>query len=154
MSERWLNRQFNHEMYGLKPEHRIWSQHPTISDDLPNRLISGTVVLKPDIRRLRGRSVEFVDGSVLDDIDAIISATGYLFGFPFIDHKAFAIKDNLVNLYKLAFPPDITPPTIAVIGCLQPLGGVLPLSEMQSRLATRVFKVSVWQVPWILICEY
>jgi len=138
--ERWLNNQFDHELFGLKPEHRFTSQHPTISDDLPNRLIAGNVIVKSDIRRLNGRSVEFEDGSVADNIDAIICCTGYLFGFPFIDHKAFEVKNNEVNLYKYAFPPDLSPSTIAVIGCFQTVGGIMPMSEMQCRWVTRVFK--------------
>ena len=58
------------------------SQHPTISDDLPNRLIAGNVIVKPDIRRLNGRSVEFDDGSVADNIDAIICAPDICLAFP------------------------------------------------------------------------
>ena len=141
--ERRLNQQFDHELYGLKPAHRFTAQQPTASDDLPNRIIAGNVIVKTDIRRLNGRSVEFVDGSVADNIDAIICATGYLFGFPFIDHKAFEVRDNEVNLYKYVFPPDISPSTIAVIGCFQPLGGIMPMSEMQCRWVTRVFNVSL-----------
>ena len=140
--ERWVNRQFDHELYGLKPEHRFTAQNTTVSDDLPNRVIAGSIVVKSDIRGLNGRSVEFDDGSVADNIDAIICATGYLFGFPFIEHKAFDVKDNEVNLYKYVFPPDISPSTIAVIGLIQPSGGFMAMSEMQCRWVTRVFKVS------------
>lgn len=136
-----FNARFDHELYGLKPKHRIDSQHPMVNDDLPNRIASGTVKIKPDIKRIGPTSVEFTDGSVEDDIDAIILATGYKFGFPFIDHPALEVKDNVVNLYKYVFPPDIQPATLAVIGCIQPIGAVMPISEIQCRWATRVFKV-------------
>jgi hypothetical protein len=41
------------------------------------------------------------------------------------------------------FPPDRQKlQTIAVIGCFRIKGPLLPIAEMQSRLATRVFKVN------------
>ena len=66
---------------------------------------------------------------------------GYKFGFPFIDHPALEVHNNEVKLYKYVFPPDISPGTLAVIGCIQPLGAIMPISEMQCRWATKVFKV-------------
>ena len=51
------------------------------------------------------------------------------------------MKDNHVLLYKYMFQPDLQPPTLAVIGCIQPNGSIWPIAELQSRLATRVFKV-------------
>ncbi|NXE75587.1 FMO5 monooxygenase, partial [Cochlearius cochlearius] len=43
--ERKLNARFDHALYGLQPQHRILDQHPTINDDLPNRIIAGMVLL-------------------------------------------------------------------------------------------------------------
>uniref|UniRef100_UPI000B4DAFE4 dimethylaniline monooxygenase [N-oxide-forming] 5-like n=1 Tax=Lonchura striata TaxID=40157 RepID=UPI000B4DAFE4 len=48
--ERKLNARFDHTLYGLKPKHRIFHQHPTVNDDLPNRIISGRVQVKPNIQ--------------------------------------------------------------------------------------------------------
>ncbi|XP_010082591.1 PREDICTED: dimethylaniline monooxygenase [N-oxide-forming] 5-like, partial [Pterocles gutturalis] len=42
--ERKVNARFNHALYGLQPQHRIFDQHPTINDDLPNCIISGRVL--------------------------------------------------------------------------------------------------------------
>ncbi|XP_009953860.1 PREDICTED: dimethylaniline monooxygenase [N-oxide-forming] 5-like, partial [Leptosomus discolor] len=36
--ERKVNARFDHALYGLQPQHRILDQHPTINDDLPNRI--------------------------------------------------------------------------------------------------------------------
>ncbi|KAF3835056.1 hypothetical protein F7725_027614 [Dissostichus mawsoni] len=47
-------------------------QHPTVNDELPNRILSGTVQVKPNIRRLQGSSVEFDDGSVVEDVDLVV----------------------------------------------------------------------------------
>ena len=53
------------------------------------------------------------------------------------------VKENHVLLYKYMFPPDLQHPTLAVIGCIQPNGSLWPTAELQSRLATRVFKVKL-----------
>lgn len=51
---------------------RLLSQHPTVNDELPNRILSGTVQVKPNIRRFQGSSVEFDDGSVVEDVDLVV----------------------------------------------------------------------------------
>ena len=47
-----------------------------MNDELPNRILSGTVQVKPNIRRLQGSSVEFDDGSVVEDVDLVVSVSG------------------------------------------------------------------------------
>ena len=136
-----LNKKFDHALYSMKPEHDFFAQHPTVNDDLPNRIICGAVVVKPNIKRFTKTGVEFEDGSYEDNIDLVLLCTGYKFGFPFIDKSVIDVRDNVVRLYKYVFPPDLTPSTLAVIGCFQPLGALMPLSEQQCRWATRVFKV-------------
>lgn len=36
----------DHEMYGLKPEHRFFEQHPAVNDAIPNCICSGSVTIK------------------------------------------------------------------------------------------------------------
>jgi len=68
--------------------------------------------------------------------------TGYLVSFPFIKHDAFSrLTESKVNLYKYMFAPDLQPQTLAIIGCIDPLGPNPPVMEMQCRVAIRVFKV-------------
>jgi len=140
IAESRLNNRFDHCNFGLKPEHRFDSQHPMVNDDLPNRIICGAVVVKPNIKRISKRTVEFEDGSVVEDIDAIIMATGYKFGFPFIDKSVIEVKNNKVELYKYCFPPRLEQPSMAVIGFIQPWGAIMPIAELQCRWAARVFK--------------
>jgi dimethylaniline monooxygenase (N-oxide forming) len=47
-----------------------------VNDDLPLRLASGSVKLKPNIRRFTETGVEFEDGSCLDNVDVVVLATG------------------------------------------------------------------------------
>ena len=73
----------------------------------------------------------------------VVLATGYIFGFPFLDKRVVDVKENRLPFYKYMFPPDLKHNTLAVIGCIQPLGAIMPISELQCRLATRVFKVGI-----------
>ena len=142
--ENKLNHRFDHRLYGLKPKHRAMAQHPTVNDDLPNRIACGSVIVKPNVKRFTKTGVEFEDGTFEDNIDLVFLGTGYKFGFPFIDKSVIEVKNNLVNLYKYVFPPDLKPSTLAVIGCIQPWGAIMPLSELQCRWATQVFKVIIY----------
>ncbi|XP_041125783.1 flavin-containing monooxygenase 5-like [Polyodon spathula] len=138
LGERKLNARFDHSLYGLQPEHRLFSQHPMMNDDLPNRILSGRVLVKPNVREFRSASVVFQDGSV-ERIDVVVFATGYTFSFPFLDNSVLAVANNQVSLYKYVFPTALERPTLAVIGLIQPLGAIMPVSELQARWATRVF---------------
>nr|XP_020668821.1 dimethylaniline monooxygenase [N-oxide-forming] 5-like [Pogona vitticeps]XP_020668822.1 dimethylaniline monooxygenase [N-oxide-forming] 5-like [Pogona vitticeps]XP_020668823.1 dimethylaniline monooxygenase [N-oxide-forming] 5-like [Pogona vitticeps]XP_020668824.1 dimethylaniline monooxygenase [N-oxide-forming] 5-like [Pogona vitticeps] len=137
--ENRLDSRFSHSHYGLKPKHRFFSQHPTINDDLPNCIISGRVLVKPNICKFTETAAIFEDGSKEDDIDFVVFATGYSFSFPFLG-DCVRVVDNQVSLYKYVFPPQLEKPTLAIIGLIQPLGAIMPLAEIQARWATRVFK--------------
>lgn len=117
---------------------RALSQHATINDDLPNRIISGRVRVKPNVREFTETSAIFEDGT-REDIDAVVFATGYSFSFPFLE-ECVKVVENQVSLYKYVFPVDLEKPTLAFIGFIQPLGAIMPISELQCRWATRVFK--------------
>uniref|UniRef100_A0A671V279 Flavin-containing monooxygenase n=1 Tax=Sparus aurata TaxID=8175 RepID=A0A671V279_SPAAU len=140
LAERKLNQRFDHALYNLKPKHRLFNQHPTLNDELPNRILSGTVQVKPNIRSFQGSSVEFDDGSVVEDVDLVVFATGYRFSFPFLASQVVSVSENKASLYKYVFPPELDRPTLAIIGLVQPLGSIMPVSELQARWATRVFK--------------
>ncbi|KAG9468507.1 hypothetical protein GDO78_022589 [Eleutherodactylus coqui] len=134
------NARADHAIFGLKPKHRFIHQHPTISDDLPNRIISGKVVMKTNIKQFLERDVIFEDGTVEKDIDVVIFATGYRFFYPFFDESVIKVVKNKLSLYKMVFPPELEKPTLAFIGLIQPIGAIMPVSEIQARWATRVFK--------------
>lgn len=137
--EKQMNERFDHEMFGLKPKHRAMSQHPTVNDDLPNRIIAGMVKVKGNVKEFTETAAIFEDGSREDDIDAVIFATGYSFDFPFLEDSVKVVK-NKVSLYKKVFPPNLERPTLAIIGLIQPLGAIMPISELQGRWAVQVFK--------------
>lgn len=118
---------------------RFFKQIPLVNDDLPSRIISGRVVVKPNVREFRGSSVVFEDGLVVEDVDVVVFATGYNYDFPFLPSSLKAKAGFRLSLYKEIFPPSLERSTLAVIGFIHGLGSIIPLAEMQARWATRVF---------------
>ncbi|VDO24413.1 unnamed protein product [Brugia timori] len=139
--EKKLNLQFDHGRYGLKPKHHALAQHATINDELPSRIACGTVIIKPNVARFTEHDVIFEDGTAVCNVDAVIFGTGYSFQFPIVeDGNLIPVTDNKVDLYLHIFPPQLSPKnTLAVIGLIQPVGSIMPVSEMQSRFYCEVF---------------
>ena len=79
-------------MYGLRPAHAPMSAHPTINDELPNRIAAGSIVIKPNVTRIEGTTVHFHDGSHVDDVTYIVMATGYAITFPFLTDNLFQVR--------------------------------------------------------------
>jgi dimethylaniline monooxygenase (N-oxide forming) len=119
------------EDYDLpSPDHKLFEAHPTISADLLARIGHGRVLPKPNIERLEGDRVRFVDGSV-EDMDVIVYCTGYRITFPFLSKDVIDATDNHVELYRRVVPPDR--PGLYFIGLIQPLGAIMPIAELQSE---------------------
>jgi dimethylaniline monooxygenase (N-oxide forming) len=117
--------------YGLpKPDHKLGQAHPTVSDDLLVRLGHGDITVKPNIERLNGDTVQFVDGS-REQIDVIIYCTGYKITFPFLDPSLIEAHDNEISLFHRVVDPEH--PGLYFVGLVQPLGAIMPLAEAQSE---------------------
>jgi cation diffusion facilitator CzcD-associated flavoprotein CzcO len=119
------------EDYGLpRPDHKLAEAHPTISSELLPRIGHGRIKPKPNIERLEGDRVRFVDGSV-EEIDRIVYATGYKITFPFIEPDLLNAPGNEIPLYRRVVHPELD--GLYFIGLLQPLGAIMPLAEAQSE---------------------
>src|SRR5256714_3937551 len=120
------------EDYGLpRPDHKLAEAHPTISAELLDRIGHGRVTPKPNVERLAGDRVRFVDGSE-ERIDRIVYATGYRITFPFLSPELIGgDEDNRIPLFRRVVPPGV--PNLYFIGLLQPLGAIMPLAEAQSE---------------------
>jgi hypothetical protein len=117
------------ERYGLlKPDHRFGEAHPTVSGRILDRIGHGTVVPKPNIERLDGDRVVFVDGTSVH-ADIVVYCTGYKITFPFFDEDLIAAPDNRIELFRRVFHPDFD--DVFFVGLLQPLGAIMPLAEAQ-----------------------
>ena len=123
------------EDFGLPhPNHNFLEAHPTVSSELLLRLGSGDAVAKPDVQQLEGDSVRFEDGSV-EQIDAIVYATGYRITFPFFDEDFISAPENRFPLYKRVFKPGID--DLAFVGFAQTIPTLFPFVELQSKLVAR-----------------
>ncbi|CAF1031624.1 unnamed protein product [Adineta ricciae] len=140
--ERDMSKRFDHELYKMKPKHRPLQQHPCMNDDLPNRILCGSVIVKPDIKEFTpdGHGVVFTDGSKLDYVDCVLMATGFNIAFPYLDEKIISVQENHVRLYEYIWPSHMKHSTLAVMGLVQPWGAINPITELQARWAVKVFK--------------
>ncbi|NBA86619.1 NAD(P)-binding domain-containing protein [Emticicia sp. CRIBPO] len=135
----WLARG-KQEDYGVpKPKRPLLSEHPTLSQDLLNLSGRGAVKFKPNIKKLEGRTVYFEDGTS-QDFDILVYSTGYKITFPFLKHiPQFDVEEtNDIRLYKKVIDPGF--PGLFFIGLMQPLGAIMPLSEVQSKWIVSVLK--------------
>jgi glycine/D-amino acid oxidase-like deaminating enzyme len=119
------------ERFGVpRPQHAIWREHATLSQELLPYCGHGWIRMKPNVRALEGDRVAFDDGSV-EPVDAIIQATGYRTTFPFLDPQLFQVGDDVPALYRRMAPPHL--PGLYFLGLVQPVGPSIPLVEVQSR---------------------
>ncbi len=119
------------EGYGLPtPDHKFGQAHPTVSADLLTRIGHGRVTVKPNIERIDGAVVHFVDGTSVH-MDAIVWCTGYRITFPFLDREVMGTAGNHVPLYRRVVHPERS--GLYFIGLVQPLGAIMPIAERQSE---------------------
>lgn len=134
----------NPELYGLpKPNHKFFEAHPTQSVELPLRLGSGDVVPKPDIARLDGETVHFVDGTS-SGFDVIVYATGYNITFPFFDADLLSAPGNVIRLFKRMFKPGLD--DVVFMGFAQAVPTLFPFVEAQARLLA-AYAVGAYALP-------
>lgn len=118
------------EQFGLQaPDHPFLATHPAISQELYLRLGSGDIKPKPDVKALKGRQVDFVDGTTAD-IDVIIWCTGYRITFPFFDEGFISAPGNEIALFKRIIDPRFS--NLFFIGLVQPLCALMPVAEQQA----------------------
>jgi cation diffusion facilitator CzcD-associated flavoprotein CzcO len=118
--------------FGLpEPDHRVLESHPIMNTQILHFLAHGDVAAKPDIVRLDGRRVHFVDGST-EELDLILWATGYRPTIPFLS-PAVPNRDGLgPELSAALFPVGVN--NLYVLGHFESDGGAYPLVSKQATL--------------------
>ncbi|XP_054718352.1 flavin-containing monooxygenase 5-like [Uloborus diversus] len=134
IAESSINSRVDHELYRMKPQHHILGQHPMVNDALPNRILSGTVQVKGDIKEFTAKGVIFEGENEEVAVDEVVLATGYKIHFPYLSKDIVWVEDNEVELFKFAFPPKLKHKSLVLIGLGQPVGPLMPISELQSRV--------------------
>jgi dimethylaniline monooxygenase (N-oxide forming) / hypotaurine monooxygenase len=130
--------------HNIHPTHDIFAAHPTVNGELVGRFVTGSVIGKRNIDHLTTDGVVFEDTPDEEiKADAIVYCTGYKVTYPYLDMSpnskmAFMSKyidtaTNDVSLYDFVFVPEDGLQNFGFIGLFQPLGSILPMSEMQAR---------------------
>ena len=103
--------------YGLpKPDHRLFESHPLMNTQILHYLGHGDCIAKPDVERFDGDHVVFADGS-REQIDLVITATGYQHSIPFLDDGVLEMKGGRPVLYLGIFPQSC--PNLAALGFIE-----------------------------------
>ncbi|XP_077132539.1 dimethylaniline monooxygenase [N-oxide-forming] 2-like [Ranitomeya variabilis] len=139
MLKKYMNDQFNHELYNIQPEGIAWKE-PLVNEEFPSRILSGSIMVKPHVTKFTETSVHFADGSIVDNLDVVLLATGYDYSFPFLDEAIVKKDETKGSFYKKIIPLGIEKPTIAFISFVLPIGPTMVVAELQSRWATKLFK--------------
>ncbi|XP_053806901.1 flavin-containing monooxygenase 1-like isoform X1 [Vidua chalybeata] len=135
-----VNRWFSHENYGLQPENSWLVREPLLNDDLPSYILTGRITIRPGVKEFKDNSVLFHNCPEEEPVDIVVFCTGYTISFPFLEESVVRVENKHASLYKYVFPTHLHQPTLAVLGLIKPLGGIMPVSEMQARWVSRVFK--------------
>ena len=97
------------------------------------------LVPKGDITECNEKEITFIDGTK-EEFDLVIMSTGYNTEYPYLSDQ-YANKD-VRDRYKFIF--DVEDPSIAFIGLVRPIiGSVVGISELQARLAARIYSKKV-----------
>lgn len=67
-----------------EPDHKIYESHPVVNSLVLHHAGHGDLRVRPDLRRLDGDQVVFVDGT-RTAYDVVVLATGYRLHYPFLD---------------------------------------------------------------------
>ena len=85
----------SHDKLGLTAEAGLLNSEVMVSDTISDRIFCGKVQCRPGVKRFTKHGVEFVDGKVVDNLDAVVFATGYELQFEFIDNSIIQGKSYL-----------------------------------------------------------
>ena len=144
----------DYRAYGLqRPRQKLFERHPTFGTEVLGYMAQGRIKPRPDIECFDGRTVRFRDGST-GEYDLVVAATGYHNSFPFLPAGMIDVKNDAVQVYGSAFPPDVK--NLYIVGSNQPRNGfgniVTPavalfarLIRMQDEIEHPIGAVLQWQ---------
>ena len=113
-----------------EPHADILTAGLSLCQDYLAQVAEGSIVCRPAIAAIDGRSVTFADGST-DAVDAIVCATGYDVDIPYLHDDVWAALGPDLALYQRTLHPDL--PGFAAIGQFLAQGPYFPLLELQAR---------------------
>ncbi|XP_077996717.1 dimethylaniline monooxygenase [N-oxide-forming] 2-like [Glandiceps talaboti] len=135
----------DYKLFGVhNPDTVLSTKSIMLNDDFQDRLIQGQLTPVGDIEEFGKNNVTLKDGTVLDDIEAVVFATGYEYSIPYIDQSWIYDDSKHLRMYRFTFPVlEEHPERLAMIGMLSPHGSGWPLFEMQARWSSQIFTKKV-----------
>ena len=112
----------------------------SLCQDYLAQVRDGSVICRPAIASIHGRTVTFADGSA-DSVDAIVCATGYDVDLPYLGEDVRRALGPDLALYQRTFHPEL--PGLGVIGQFLAQGPYFPVLELQARWITAVWSGEV-----------
>lgn len=121
--------------YGLPdPDYRMYESHPVINSLILHHLGHGDIRPRRSIERVDGKTVHFSDGES-GEYDLILTATGYLLDYPFIDRSYlnWPEQDDAPRLYLNMLHPYYD--NLFLMGMVEATGLGWEGRNQQARLA-------------------
>jgi Flavin-binding monooxygenase-like len=115
------------------PNHALFETHPLLNTQILHHAQHGNLTVKPDIARLDGNHVEFVDGS-REEIDLVLCATGYNWSIPYA-RDCFTWSHGRPDLYLSMFHRQT--PNLFCIGYLETNSSAYKLFDTQAWTIAR-----------------
>src|SRR3954447_1953557 len=112
----------------------------SLCQDYLAQVRDGSILCRPGIASIDGRTVTFTDGSSAK-VEVIICATGYDVDLPYLREMPDDLLGADLALYQRTFHPDL--PGLAVIGQFLAQGPYFPLLELQARWIAAVWSGEV-----------
>lgn len=124
--------------YGLpQPDFRILDKHPIVNGDMPALIRHGRIRPRPDVERLDGHRVHFVNGTSAE-YDLIVYAVGYTVSLPMLrpEDDLLDWEDGLPVLHSQIIAPKVRGLFIQGLGQARTGGG--PLFQESGYLVARM----------------
>lgn len=123
------------------PDHNIMSQNAAVRGDFLEKVRSGLVKIeRAGVERITPTGIVCTNGTTFEDVDVIISATGYdHYDLPFLPAdvaRSESTPPHLVDLYKIIQPPKYR--NLFLHGWAEPIGSLPPTAEAQARYTAGV----------------
>jgi dimethylaniline monooxygenase (N-oxide forming) len=135
-----VNNKVDFRNFGLQPTGTLGvHKFPIVNDEIQHRIITGSIKVKGNIEEIAENSVTIKGGETLDNIDALVLATGFKLKYPFAKDIIEVKDDFYTSLYKHIFLPGDKWHTLAVIGAVVVDASTAAASEIQARVAAEVF---------------
>jgi dimethylaniline monooxygenase (N-oxide forming) len=123
----------------VKSQNGIWGIYGTKTLALPKAIAHHNCKVVGPVTEVQngGKTLKTTDGSVLEDVDAIVFSTGYINRTDFMPEALRTCDPR--TMYKHMFHPDFRE-NLAWIGWARPgFGSQFPIMEMQARYCALIF---------------